>query len=177
MLQRELNDIEQVTDVFPFEYQTRIQDLKTDSMVQEELRGYLTYLSIYFYNEYNRISEEKDALVLHLQDSLGTDGLEELRSSYYNAKLEETVRHMGHERPYRILNHEIIPQTDVIFMEPDSEYGRAGFFSSTKLINGQYTSTLWFNISIIWLLTFLFYLLLLFDVPNVVLKGLNRDRV
>jgi len=177
MLQGELDELEQVTDVFPFEYQSRIPDMKRDSLVQDEVRGYLTYLSIYFYNAYNRISQEKEDLLVHLQDSLGTEGLEKLKSDYYNARLEETVRRMEQDRPYRIFNHEIVPQTDIIFMEPDSEYGRAGFFSASKLINGQYTSTLWFNTSVIWLLTFLFYLLLLFDIPNVLRKGFHFDPV
>ncbi|MBN2480250.1 MAG: ATP-binding cassette domain-containing protein [Bacteroidales bacterium] len=177
MLYNELSKVAEIPEVFPFEYLNHIPDLMDDEMVIQEVRDYITYLSIYFYNQYEGSVLRKDSLLAQLEDSLGTEGLQYLRTEYYNQDLEETVRRSGQNVSYDILKNEIVPRIDPIFMGQDSDFGRAGFFSATKFINGQFTNTIWFNVSVIWMFTFLFYLLLLFDTANMTRKLFGRNPV
>lgn len=177
LLYNELSKIADIPDVFPFEYLTSIPDLYANDIIIREVRDYLTYLSIYFYDEYERAVQEKNVLLVHLQDSLGTEALQQLKMKYYNQELEKTVRKIEQNKYYDIINSEIIPKVDPIFMNPDSDFGRASFFSGTKFINGQYASTIWFDVSVIWMFTFLCYLLILFDFANLVRRLIRRNPV
>ncbi|MBN1157840.1 MAG: ATP-binding cassette domain-containing protein [Bacteroidales bacterium] len=177
MLYHELSKVEALPDIFPFEYLNSISDLKDNEMVIQEVSDYLTYLSIYFYDACERSVYKKDSLMVQLEKSMGTGGLEQLRNDYHNQEIEETVRRTGQNGSFVILDREIVPRVDPIFMAPESEFGRAGFFSATKFINGQFTSTIWFNISVIWIFTFLFYLLLLFDTANIIRRFIGGNPV
>jgi hypothetical protein len=60
-------------------------------------------------------------------------------------------------------NGELIQQIDPIFKKPESNFGRAHFYSSFKTFFSYKISTFAFNILIIWIVTFFIYLFLLYD--------------
>ena len=175
LLYNELALIAENPEIFPFEYLNNIIGMWENSDVMAELGDYLTYLSISFLNRYERAVYSKDSLTQSLTTTLGADSLQNLKNTYYNARLEETVRALDQSRAYEIINNEVVRRIDPVFTEYISGYGRASFFSSVKYINGQYTNTMWYNLSVIWIFTFFTYLLLLSDIVNMVRKILRRE--
>jgi ABC transport system ATP-binding/permease protein len=175
IIYNELSKMADNPDIFPFEYLNEIQTLRKDETVRSELKDYLTYLSLYFFDKYENAVGKKDSVAAALTASMGEEAIDKLRKEYYNSKLEETVRGLNRSRTYEILNDEVVRQADPVFSESDSKYGRATFFSASKYINGQLTSTIWFNLSVIWIFTFLLYLLLLSDITDMVRRVLKKD--
>jgi hypothetical protein len=118
---------------------------------------------MHFYDQYENLVSEKNRLIEHLTDSLGIDAFQQLKSEYYNDALEKTVTNRQRESDVEIVGDEVVHLADQVFQEPTSEIGRAALFLPFKLLNIQKTETVWFNVSIIWLFTSFFYLILLFN--------------
>jgi hypothetical protein len=168
LLQHELLRIASYPDVFPFEYAGKVSEIWKDEFLLQETSDYLTYLGIFFYDHYENLVQKKSQLVENLKDSIGSQKLDELRNTYHNYALEEIVTNSKASFNYYITDSEIIPIRGAVYQDPVSNFGRTRLFCPFKLLNGQKTDTLWFNISFIWLLTAICYLLVLFNANNLI---------
>jgi hypothetical protein len=86
-----------------------------------------------------------------------------MKLKYTNESLERIVTNRNATHAYIIAGTEIIPKTDLIFREPSSSIGRACLYYPVKMFNLQKTSTIWFNLSVIWTFSSILYLLLLIN--------------
>jgi hypothetical protein len=168
LLQNELVKVTAFPDVFPFEYSGKLSEIWKNESLMQETSDYLTYLSMYFYEYYEKLVQQKNLLMENLADSLGNQEFAVLREKYHNAALESTVTSSSAEYNYFIKDAEIIPVKGAVYQDPTSNIGRTRLFLPVKLLNGQKTDTLWFNISIIWLFSAICYLLVLFNVSSIV---------
>ncbi len=175
LMQHELVKIASMPDVFPFEYTNKLGEIFQNETLLQEAADYLTYLSMHFYEQYETLVQQKNRLMENLTDSLGAEKLEELHEKYHNTALERTVTNSNAEAEYFISGYDIVHNKGAIYQEPLSNLGRAHLFCPKKLFNGQKTDTLWFNVSIIWLLTAVCYLLVLFDAGAVIRKLTSRN--
>jgi hypothetical protein len=176
ILQNELVKIAKVPDVFPFEYISKLGEVFKNATLMQETSDYLTYLSMHFYEQHENMVQQKNHLMGNLTDSLGAEKLTELQEKYHNTALERTVTNANNDTEYFISGQNIVRNKGVIYQDPVSNIGRARLFCPVKQFNGQKTDTLWFNISIIWLLTGMCYLLVLFDAGAIIRKiNIKRD--
>jgi ABC transport system ATP-binding/permease protein len=166
LLQHELLKIASYPDVFPFEYAGKVSEIWKNESLLQETSDYLTYLGIFFYDHYESLVQKKSQLMENLKDSIGSQKLDELRNTYHNYALEEIVTNSKTSFNYFITGSEIVPIKGAVYQDPVSNIGRTRMFCPVKLLNGQKTDTLWFNISFIWLLTAICYLLVLFNANN-----------
>jgi ABC-type multidrug transport system permease subunit len=172
LLQNELGKIT-VAGIFPFEYAGSLKELKSNENLFQETSDYITYLGIQFYDHHENLLRKRDRLLDSLNITMGNKEVATLRSDYSNNELEKVVRNSDTRYAYLIADKEIIRNKDNIFQEPESNFGRARLFTPVKLLNGQKTETLWFNLSIIWLFSAICYLLVLFDAGRLI----NRFRL
>lgn len=166
LLQKELMKIAALPDVFPFEYTPKLREIFGNEKLIQETSDYLTYLSIHFYSQYESMVQQKNNLMQHLTDSLGNERMTELWKRHHNIALERIVTNAEAETEYHTAGGEIIRSKGTIYQDPMSNVGRARLFCPQKLFNNQMTDTLWFNISIIWLLTSFCYILVLFNIGS-----------
>jgi ABC transport system ATP-binding/permease protein len=159
ILRNELTKIAESSDVFPYEYINNLNAIYNNPNLIQETYDYLTYLKLQFYQQYENSIQDKNRLV----DSIGANNLSVMLDKYHNYALEEIVTNRNAKETFNIANQEIIRYTGAIYQEPLSNYGRAHLFSPFKMINGQKTETIWFNASIIWVMTSLCYLIVLFN--------------
>jgi len=126
----------------------------------------------YYIDEASDFSAYRQTLLEKMEDSLGKDGLEELRVNYYNEKLAEIVlARTSLKKIYHATDrHRLIQKKDPIFMEPISDFGRAHFYAPVKIINNHRFNTFHFNMSVLWITTALLYVLLLCDGLNKLLQ-------
>jgi len=172
LLQNEFKHAATLPDVSPFEYLSRIPEIREKEEIADEVGGYLTYLSYHFHDQYDTVSLRRSALVGRLVDSLGASGLARLRQDYHNLALEETVTRSNNEKSFQIIDDQMIRTSGMIFDKPRSDWGRASLFSPVKIFNRtQETATLWFNLSIIWLMTAICYIWVLFDLTALIKKA------
>jgi ABC-type multidrug transport system ATPase subunit len=175
LLQNEFNRAATIPDVSPFEYLAQMADIREKEKVAEEVSGYLTYLSYHFHDQYDTVNLHRTTHIGLLVDSLGASGLARLRQDYHNLSLQETVTQSNAESTYKVIDDQIIRKSGMIFDTPRSQWGRAAFFSPLKLFHLQQTETVWFNLSVIWFMTSLCYVWVLFDITGI-LKKLFRFR-
>jgi ABC transport system ATP-binding/permease protein len=168
ILENELVKIESSTEVFPFEYANKMQDVRRNPDILQETRDYITYLSLFFYEKYDSALSEKDRVMKNLTDSLGKGGLKVLYENYHNDALANIVTGSFSSSDVAVIGKEVVRTKSAIFQEPQSNFGRARLFTPVKMINGRKSETLWFNISMIWFLTAACYLLVLFDVSGLI---------
>jgi hypothetical protein len=155
-------------DVFPFEFVNELGDLKKKENLAAEAHDYLTYLSLRFFDQYQKAGQKKSLLLDSLNKTLGKETLAAIHRDNFNQALENVVTNKNYDLPYVRIGEELVRTRDNIFEEPASNYGRARLFSPKKQLNGQKTDTIWFNISVIWMFTAVCYLLVLFNAAALV---------
>ena len=170
LLEHEIRRTADVADVFPFEYVNLIPDMVNKEDLAQEVSGYITYLSLYFYDQYDTLVNHKTTLLERLSDSLGAENFEQLRLKHHNLALEQTVTNSTSEQPYRVVDNEIVRTSGMIYDVPDSKWGRACLFSPVKIFQIQQAETLWFNIAVIWFFISICYVWVLFDISGTFIR-------
>ena len=72
--------------------------------------------------------------------------------------------------------YELIQQIDPVYLDPFPSGWlsfRSHFFAPRKYFAGRYIDTYWFNIGFIWFLALIFYMILYFDLQEI-LSGLPQ---
>lgn len=165
--------------LFPFqvEYIDALRLGEFDEDMATQISDYLTYVRIQFTDIAREAAMHKDEVYEQLVDSLGQEGVFRLRQEYSNNKLTEYVTDRMEVDKIIQVNDRLVQKKDPVYMMPDSEIGRAHFYAPYKRFNRQLYDTKWFNLSIIWALSFLFYITLLLDVLRRILDYFNNIRL
>ncbi len=173
ILGNEIDYLQRASGLMPFEYSGSININDFNREVAEETMGYLIYLRLHFSQVAREAAVERDRIYRELEIQMGTDALNNMRQQYHNKALADIVlnRHelnLIHKTDYRL-----VQKKDPVYLIPDSDIGRAHFYAPVKKFNNQYVDTLWFNISVLWLMTLTLYLLILVDIPRKVVNSVG----
>ena len=114
----------------------------------------------------NQITLKADAQISSFIRENGKEALLQLKRNNYNLKLEDFVIGADQKRMLDIVDNHIVPRTGVIFLTPQNQMGRAPFYSSEKIIGSWHVKTLWFNMTILLLMSVIMIILLLTDTPG-----------
>jgi len=140
-----------------------LTDIKACAFYVSNVYQFLSKLKNFYQQQLRKSQEELDARI----QAFPPDSLKVLKQRYHNAQLEQLVRNKN--LPIQILRYEneLIPIIDPIFRIPvdDGTFFayRTPLYVPLKPILGYYFPTYQFNFAVILLLTFLFYLFLVFD--------------
>ncbi len=153
-----------------FNNQTYFSDLKLvnqnnlSNTSLEKIKIYLDKTLLYFIDKYNIETNKKDEILSKLdKEYKNIGGINQLKNNYFNESLNDLMRNKTEIDKITEKNGELIQQIDPIFKKPESNFGRAHFYSSFKTFFSYKISTFAFNILIIWIVTFFIYLFLLYD--------------
>lgn len=176
-IRNELNRLYQFYDFYPFE---GIENLTPDTFTPEVGDQILEFLNLanFFFSELAQESNSnKDEIYNHIVDSLGIEGIFQLKQRNYNNKLADIVT--NRTAVTKIVEHEdrFVRKKDPVFMMPESNLGRAHFYAPFKMINGRYIETKWFNLFIIWLTSITLYLTLIMDLLRKILTYFETARL
>jgi hypothetical protein len=161
-------------DVFPYENLDLIRIKTFNVELADDLAEYIEYLDLYFLSLYQNSQAEKVQLEQTLTDSLGEDYLSELKANYMNRAVNRVVTNSQSETIISHSDAHPAIKIDQIYQYPRSDLGRAQLFLPEKMINGQLIDTVEFNISIIWLINLLIYVVLVTGViANIRKQGRN----
>jgi ABC-type multidrug transport system ATPase subunit len=133
--------------------------------MDKKLEDFLAAFKKFYQMAYNVTVAERDKLSLEMEKD-GVYKQNEYKNKYYNESLADLVKNITEKD--RIIEFEgrLIPQINPIFMDPKPsgvlDY-RAQFFASKKNLFGIFTSTYYFNILVIWLMTIVLYVTLYFE--------------
>jgi len=136
--------------------------------VAQELEEYYDSLNVYYRERFNKASKEKE----YLMDELSSRQLDEYRQRYHNKGLKELMEASNMSKKVIEYKGRLLQQVDPVFHDP-LEYShafdyRTHFLAPRKYLFGKYYDTYYFNILVIWLMSFVLYIALYF---NLIRKG------
>jgi len=74
-------------------------------------------------------------------------------------------------------DEKLIRKHEPVYMVPGSRMGRAHFYAPFKKLGAMEIDTLWFNLGVIWVFTFILYVTLYFDVLRNILARFESVRI
>jgi len=140
-----------------------------------EVKDYFETLRKYYIKLYNKASNEKDQLISNQQQTPeGRDAFLELKRRYFNESLSDLVKNSSEVD--RIIEYKgnLIQKIDPIYLQPNSKFIRSHFYAPSKQLFGQFVSTFWINIMVIWISSICLYLVLYFRLLKRLLDYLEK---
>lgn len=153
-----------------FEYADQLTPERITPEIITSALNYVELLRRFHVKKYNDANNLKDAYITKLE-SEDKAGFQKLRNDYFNKSLEEFVT--GKNETQKIIDYqgEIIQKLDPIYMDPKHKFIKAHFYSPTKPVFGYYVDTFVINVLVIWVMTFVLYLMLYFRVLKKILSS------
>ena len=134
--------------------------------IGKELMNYLDVLFKKYLNEYNLAVQKKDKLIYGYENTFKYD-LNEMKNNHYNESLTDLVRNLAVKDRVIEFKGRLLQIIDPVFNEPKNPKNlldyRTHFFAPKKHFLGVYFDTYWFNVSVIWIMTFILYIALYFE--------------
>jgi len=121
--------------------------------------------------KYRIASLSKDEKFEILIKKLGSkDKFMDFKQKYYNKRLASIVTNENELVQFYFNGEELIRTRDYIFRYPESNKGRAHFYSPVKILGNLIIDTLWFNMGVIWLSIFFWFVILYFDLIRILIN-------
>jgi hypothetical protein len=159
----------------------KIQDKLDISSISEssitQIRNYLEELASFYRLRKNETMLKKDIVVTKLVDLLGNEeAFLQFKYDYYNSSLADLVENKKEINQIIEYHNRLIRKYEPIYMIPTSGTGRAHFYAPVKIIGNRSFNTLWFNITVIWIMSIILYIMLYYDVIRKSLAFFERFR-
>jgi ABC transport system ATP-binding/permease protein len=108
-------------------------------------------------------TEKKDSVSNSLIKINGRPALVKLRDDYENKNLIFVVLDQGPGEKAVEHGNSIIQKYNPGYMKATSKFGRAHFYAPVKFVGHFEIDTYWFNVMMIWVVTFILYMALYFN--------------
>ena len=148
---------------------------KFDSTTYRETMKFLNQLSRYYNKRLGTIQNQKVELIGYYSEQIWPgEKFVEMKKRHTNDRLSNMVKNTSNKHRIIEENNEFYQRINIIYMNPDPKHTldfNGPFYLSRKYFLGYYFDTLYFNIAIIWIMTFLLYITLYFEVLR---KIVNR---
>jgi hypothetical protein len=140
---------------------------KYSPAVSLAIKSYLGELKTYYQSVDKNARALQEKIVHKMQDELGgNQKYIELKDNYENESITQLVKNANDFGGEACLEKDgrFIQTVDPIFADPtESKLGSAHFFAPRKNLFGRYYSTFWFNICVIWFMSFTLMITLYYD--------------
>jgi len=166
-------DVISLTEENPFLYSHLINYNDFNESVNEQAYQYLVRLDNILRKAEEEANDRKSAKYQQMVSELGQDGFVAYKQRYYNKNLADIVLNRNEINKVYETNRRLVQKKDPVFMDPTSNFGRAHLYAPVKILNNVKVDTLWYNIIMLWVLSGLLYLALLFDLLRRGLKYLE----
>ena len=111
-----------------------------------------------------------------LSRGMTIDDVIALKKKYYNESIADLVKNSNDLTKIVEVDRKLIRKDSPIFQESYSKFGRAQFFAGSKFIGSLEISTIWFNVFILWLMTFILYIALVNDWLRKILRVFSKEK-
>lgn len=157
---KEVRDLINSLELFPEQHADNGQTVRNELNVLAKVARIESYEG----NEYKQFADQLDAALKEREDNFtvlldkrnrdfiaqhGAEWLNELKREHHNLALEELVLNSGESHFVKHAHHRIYPKIGQIYFTPDSDWGRAPFYSQRKKWAGYEISTFSFNLFVL----------------------------
>jgi ABC-type multidrug transport system ATPase subunit len=161
VLQNEITKELRNNENFKFAYLDELNPESIDITVIEETRDYLNRIRQYNIILYNKYSDEKDKLISTLRkDEKRSEEYFKVKRENDNEALTEFVTNSNVMERIIEYKDQLYQKINPIYMDPQSKFIKAHFYAPRKQIFGNYYSTFWINIIVLWIITIALYVVL-----------------
>lgn len=133
---------------------------------------YITKLTAYYRTVFSRANGLKDQFI-SVNLNADPERFNRIKDDYYNESISSIVRREFEKNKIVRQGNHLVQMADPIYQLPEPEKiwsFRTHFFAPLKHFGGKFFETLWFNITMVWILTIIMYIMLYFDLLK---KGLD----
>jgi hypothetical protein len=163
VLKNEINKELRNNENFKFNYLDKLNPESVSLTAIEEARDYLNRIRQYNILLYNKYSDEKDKLIGALQkDKKGREDYFRIERQYDNETLTEFVTNSNVMDRIIEFKDQLFQKINPIYIDPQNKFIKAHFYAPRKQIFGNYFSTFWVNIIVLWGITVVLYIILYF---------------
>ncbi len=145
------------TGVIPGDWKERLNINSYDNPTRKAASVYLDSLKDIFMKKRNDVTAEKDILNDSLIKTIGRPALVKMRENYENKALTDFALDQNNITKIDDINGRIIPRYYPGYMKGTSRFGRAHFYAPVKKLGDIELDTYWFNMIVIWILSFILY--------------------
>ncbi|MCH8316934.1 MAG: ATP-binding cassette domain-containing protein [Bacteroidetes bacterium] len=168
LLKRELTKINLTPNTIQFKYLDKLDINNFNLQIADSLSKYIDRLKAYYIGEFSRADFREDIFLNKLQDTPEKEQrFRQLKLSHFNEELEEIVKNRRTKHRIIEYNGELLQKFEPIYLEPDINRSildfRTHFYAPNKRFLGTLFDTLYFNITIIWIMSIILYITLYFD--------------
>jgi hypothetical protein len=152
----------------------KIDEIKNaESALLVELEDHLDELNEYYIEEYKSFNNEKDDLLIELnQTEEAKERFVKMKNDYTNESLENLVTNKNDLEKIIEWNHELIQRSDPVYKDPNGF--RAHFLAPSKKLFGAYITTFSANLMVIWSFCVLLAITLYYDLLRKLLTTLGK---
>jgi hypothetical protein len=163
---------------YPETLSSSLSEGKADSLTLKRADTFLDkYLVPEFRKRYKLARFRKDSLSTIIDaNSSEKDTLWRLKTDYYNKELASFVLNDNMIEKSVQTSGRIIQKFQPVYMPPTTISGRAHFCAPFKIIGSLKIGTFWFNLTVIWFVSFLLYLALYFNILRKMVSGFGDER-
>lgn len=180
VLQNEITKELRNNENFKFAYLDKLNPESINITVIEETRDYLNRIRQYNIKLYNKYSDEKDKLISTLRkDEKSSEEYFKVKRENDNEALTEFVTNSNVMERIIEYKGQLYQKINPIYMDPQSKFIKAHFYAPRKQIFGNYYSTFWINIIVLWVITIALYIVLYYRLLKKSLDSAERiiDRI
>lgn len=158
------NELLKLSDIYAFPTDLEVtKRVLRDSSAR--VQTWLEHVKQAGWKEYKEQSNHRDQVYEEIIDELGDrKKIIEYKNTHHNEAIEQIVTNRREINKLIRYKDEFIQLKDPVFQTPISQNGRTQLFASQKRLGNYLIDTFWFNVTIIWLTTIIFYFSLYFDV-------------
>lgn len=149
-----------------FQMVDKITAASFDSSVYESTKEYLSQLGQVYSDMFHTANQRREQLITHFTTT-NLQQFNHIKDSYFNESISDIARKVFEKNKMLRDGNKLIQVIDPVYQmpEPDGLLSfRTHFFAPMKYFAGKYWETLWFNITMVWLLTIALYVVLYYDV-------------
>ncbi len=156
----------------------KIKDEYASENFQKSFKRALEVFKNQLIKHQNKFSKQKDRIYLNLINTMGgVDALQKFKEDNFNQSVANLLLNTYSVKKIIIYQNEIVQLKDPVFHIPDCKYGRAHFYAPLKKIGNYKIETFWFNLLVIWIMSFGMYIALQTDIFRRVMEAVERIKI
>jgi len=141
-----------------------------------EIEAYLSALKDHYNQEFVKANRMVDKFI-STNERNNKERFNRIKDEYFNETISEIVRKVFEKNKILRDGDKLVQVVDPIYQVPEpSNYidFRTHFLAPVKFFGGRFYDTLWFNITVVWLLTIFMYVVLYYDLLKKLLFFLSE---
>jgi ABC-type multidrug transport system ATPase subunit len=161
-----------------FEYMDKLRIERYDSTINIPLLNYLEALKRFYINRYNKADVEKDRKIELLTNTPEKEKqFEHHRNAYHNEAIADLVRNTMEQNRIIETNGKLVQKIYPVYKDPDPDHVidfDAQFYMPEKHFLNKNIDTYWFNLGVIWCMTFLLALALYWEILRKIILHMSN---